>query len=133
MREQMLNISTLRMLLRVIAIASIGMVFFQLAVASRDLESPTNDAVRLAGLGLPLLFLSFLNLIVWTQDAPKLNTRYYTHFANGLLLVASALVARSVRVPFAYAVICCTVAVALIATLFEVYVRREIAIPRSGL
>lgn len=129
----MRSLSTLRTLLRVIAVASIGMVFFQLALASRDLESPTNDAVRLAGLGLPLLFLSFLNLIVWTQETPKRNTRYYTHFANGLLLVASALVARSVQVPYAFAVIACTIVVALIAILFEVHFRAETATPRSGL
>lgn len=122
----------LRLLLRVIAVASIGMVFFQLAVASRDLESPTNDAVRLAGLGLPLLFLAFLNLIVWTQEAPKRNTRYYTHFANGLLLVASGLVASSVQVSFAFAVIACTIAVALIAILFEVQIRKHAVIPRTG-
>ncbi len=117
------KLPALRLLLRVIAVASIGMVLFQLAIASRNLESPTNDAVRLAGLGLPLLFLAFLNLIVWTQEAPRKNTRNYTHFANGLLLVASALVGRSVRVPFAYVVIALTVIVALVAISFEHYFR----------
>lgn len=124
----MRNLPVLRLLLRIIAVASIGMVFFHLAVASRDLESPTNDSVRLAGLALPLLFLSFLNLIVWTQEAPKKKTRYYTHFTNGLLLIASALVVYSVRVPFAYAVIACTAIVAVIAMLFEAHFRETVSL-----
>ncbi len=120
----MRNLSALRMLLRVIAIGSIGMVIVQLAIASRNLEAPSNDAVRLAGLGLPLLFLAFLNLIVWTQENISRNTRYYTHFANALLLVASGLVARSVAVPFAYAVAGCTALIAIIAIIFEMHFQK---------
>lgn len=114
------------MLLRVIAVGSIAMVFVQLAIASRNLESPTNDAVRLAGLGLPILFLSFLNLMVWTQENPGRNTRYYTHFANGLLLFAALLVARSVPVSFAYTVAGLTALVSIIAILFEIHFRKTV-------
>lgn len=119
------SLSVLRTMLRIIAVGSIAMVIVQLAIASRNLESPTNDAVRLAGLGLPVLFLAFLNLIVWTQEEPKRNTRYYTHFANGLLLVASALVAHSVAAAFAFAVIACTAVVAVIAVLFELHFQKR--------
>ena len=122
----MRSLSMLRMLLRVMAVGSIGMVMVQLAIASRNLEAPTNDAVRLAGLGLPLLFLAFLNLIVWTQENVRRNTRYYTHFANGLLLVASALVTRAVAVPFAYAVTACTAVIAVIAIVFEMHFRNSV-------
>ncbi len=124
----MRNLSTARLLLRVIAVASICMVVAQLVIASRNLESPTNDAVRLAGLGLPLLFLSFLNLIVWTQEQPSRNTRHYTHFANALLLVASALVTGSVEMPFAYAVTACTAVIALVAIMFELHFRKGVTL-----
>lgn len=123
----MRNLATLRLLLRVIAVASICMVVAQLAIAARNLESPTNDAVRLAGLGLPLLFLSFLNLIVWTQEQPRPSTRNYTHFTNVLLLLASALVTGSVGVAFAYAVTACTVVIALVAIMFELHFRKAVS------
>ena len=122
----MRNLSMLRTLLRIIAVGSIGMIVIQLVIASRNLEAPTNDAVRLAGLGLPLLFLAFLNLIVWTQENVRRNTRYYTHFANALLLVASGLVTRAVAVPFAYAVTGCTAAIAIIAIAFEVHFQKSV-------
>lgn len=95
------------------------MVGYQLSVAARNLESPSNDAVRLAGLGLPLLFLAFLNLIVWTQDSPRRTTRTYTHFVNVLMLVAASLVSRSVGVSFAYLVTALTAAIAVIAYLLD--------------
>lgn len=101
------------------------MVAFQLVIAAGNLESPSNEAVRLAGLGLPLLFLAFLNLIVWTQENPRRNTRLYTHFANGLLLIASILVARAVPVSFAFIVAGCTAALSAISFLFEVGSRAE--------
>jgi len=99
------------------------MVAFQLVIAARNLESPSDEAVRLAGLGLPLLFLAFLNLIVWTQEAPRRNTRLYTHFANGLLLIASVLVTRAIPVPFAFVVAGCTAALSAISFMFEISVR----------
>lgn len=116
----MRNLALLRTILRVIAVASIAVVGFQLVIAARNLESPSNDAVRLAGLALPLLFAAFLNLIVWAQDAPRKNTRLYTHFANGLLLVAAVLVMRAIPVPFAFVVVGCGIALSLTAFLFEI-------------
>lgn len=110
----------LRLALRLIAVASIGLVTVLLAVAARNLESPDNNAVRLAGLGLPLLLLAFLNMIVWSQENPRRNTRMYTHFANGLLLVASVLVLRAVPVAFAFAVVGCTALLAVISLVFEI-------------
>jgi hypothetical protein len=118
------RLHVLRGALRIIAVGSIGMVCYQLVIAARHLESPDNDAVRLAGLGLPLLFLAFLNLIVWTQDAPRRNTRTYTHFANLLMVVASALVMRSTGVPFAYGVAAFAAVISILAVLTDMHFRR---------
>lgn len=107
-------------MLRLIAVASIALVFVQLAIAAKNIESPDNDAVRLAGLGLPLLFLAFLNLIVWSQSHPRRNTRIYTHFANGLLLIASVLVIHAIPVTFAFTVAGCTALLAAISLVFEI-------------
>ena len=121
----MRRLRALRAILRFIAVSSIAVVAFQLVVAARNLESPSNEAVRLAGLALPLLFAAFLNLIVWTQDAPRKNTRLYTHFANGLLLVAAVLVMRAIPVPFAFVVAGCGAALSITAFLFEITFREN--------
>lgn len=113
----------LRPVLRAIAVLSIGVVGVQLVIAARNLEEPGNDAVRLAGLALPLLFVAFLNLIVWGQPAPKKNTRVYAHFANSLLLVASGLVMRAIPVTFAFVVTGCAAALCLISLTFEMAIR----------
>ena len=105
----------LRLALQFLAVASIALAVFQLVIAARNIESPDNDAVRLAGLGLPLMFLAFLNLVVWTQPGPRRNTRIFTHFANGLLLIASALVMRAVPRGFAFMVAGCTASLAAIS------------------
>ena len=119
--------SVLRLLLQVISVASIGVVAVQLVVAARNLEGPSNDAVRLAGLALPLLFAAFLNLIVWGQSAPRKNTRIYTHFANGLLLVAAVLVMRAIPVTFAFVVTGCAAALSITSLLFEITNRQSLA------
>jgi hypothetical protein len=116
----MRSIPILRSVLQIIAIASIGVVAVQLVIAARNLEAPSNDAVRLAGLALPLLFAAFLNLIVWGQAAPKKTARRYTHFANGLLLVAAVLVMRAIPVTFAFVVTACAAALSIISFLFEI-------------
>jgi hypothetical protein len=112
------------MALQVLAVGSIGLGIYQLVIAARNLESPDNDAVRLAGLGLPLIFLAFLNLIVWTQDHPRRSTRVFTHISNGLLLIASALVLRAVPVLFALAVTACAAVIALLSLISEMKLRR---------
>lgn len=102
------------------------MAALQLVVAARSLESQTSEeAVRLAGLALPLVLLAFLNLIVWTQENPRRSMRLYTHFANGLLLVASVLVARAVPVPFAFIVAGGTGALSAVSFLLEISSRAE--------
>lgn len=116
----MLSSQILRSILRVIAVLSIGVVGVQLFIAARNLEAPGNDAVRLAGLALPLLFVAFLNLIVWGQPVPRKTTRRYTHFANGLLLVASGLVMRAIPVTFAFVVTSCAAALCVISFFFEI-------------
>lgn len=121
----MLSAAALRQILRIIAVVGIAMVVVQLAIASQNLESPSNDAVRLAGLGLPLLFLAFLNLIVWTQPGPRRNLRLFTHFANGLLLVAAILVMRAVPVLFAFAVAGCTAMLSVISFLLEIHLQQS--------
>lgn len=110
----------LRLALRIIAVFSIALVGIQLVTAAGNIETPDNDAVRLAGLGLPLLFLAFLNLIVWGQDFPRRSTRTYTHVSNGLMLIASLLVVRAISVTFSYAVAGCTILLAMISLLLEI-------------
>lgn len=112
------------MALHVLAVASIALGIYQLVMASRNFAAPDNDAVRLAGLGLPLMFLAFLNLIVWTQESPGRTSRIFTHIANGLLLVASVLVMRAVPVTFAFLVAGCTAALAGISWLSEIRLRK---------
>ena len=119
----MRSVPLLRIVLSVIAVASIAVVGTQLVVAARSLGDPSNNAVRLAGLALPLLFAAFLNMIVWGQPAPRRNTRLFTHFANGLLLVASVLVMRAVPVTFSFVVVACAVALSLIAFILEINFR----------
>lgn len=99
------------------------MVGYQLAAASQHLEAPDNNAVRLAGLGLPLVFLAFLNLVVWTQESPRRSTRMFAHAANGLMLIASGLVGYSVGVIFAYVVGTFTLVLTLVAISLEIHFR----------
>lgn len=121
----MFSRNLLQHLLRTIAVGSIIMAALQLVVAARNLETPTSEeAVRLAGLALPLVFLAFLNLIIWTQEYPRRATRLFVHFANGLFLIAAVLVARSLLVTFAILVAGCAAVLSAIAFAFEIHLRR---------
>ena len=101
--------------LRLAVTATLLLILEHFIYTFQSFHTLTLQAVQFGELGLPLLFLAFLNGIVWTLDRPATLARFATHLANVLMLVVAGLVAWLAPVAPAYLVLVCAVALTLAA------------------
>ena len=101
--------------LRIAVTATLLLILEHFIYTFQSFHTLTLQAVQFGELGLPLLFLAFLNGIVWTLDRPATLPRFITHVANGLMLLVAGLVAWLAPVAPAYLVLGCTVALIVAA------------------
>lgn len=101
--------------LRIAVTATILLILEHVIYTFQSFHTLTLQAVQFGELGLPLLFLAFLNGVVWTLDHPAPLARFVTHLANALMLVVAGLVVWLAPVAPAYLVLGCTVGLALAA------------------
>jgi len=108
-----------RWVLRISVAASLLLIASHVAFTFKTYPSVTLESVQFAELGLPLLFLAFLNGSVWSATSRPGLARLATHVANVLMLVVAGLVAHFAPVPPAYLVVGCAAALAVSAVLAE--------------
>lgn len=101
--------------LRIAITATILLIIEHVVYTLQSFHTLTLQAVQFGELGLPLLFLAFLNGIVWTLEQPATLARFTAHLANVLMLIVAGLVVWLAPVAPAYLVLGCTVALSLAA------------------